>query len=244
MVRRSGPRLQRSMGAHLRQAARCAAQQIGRRDDVVLIAKTLSHSLDDARGRFGLEWLVLPFEPAGLTALRRPTDSRNRRPRRPPHSLLPLQRAGPDPAGRTRRSSSSCPTRLVAWTPLDEAPLTGAFQPTFDLRSMSPTGLEALIRWNSSTRGTVQPDEFIPLLEETGLIVDIGRWVLGGACAQGAEWREAGYAVGIAVNVSARQLDADVIVADVQSALTVSRLDPPALTLEITAARSRGGGAQ
>jgi len=109
-----------------------------------------------------------------------------------------------------------------------------AFQPTFNLSDMSPTGLEALIRWDSPTRGVVQPDDFIPLLEETGLIVDIGRWVLGQACAQGAAWRCTGYPVGIAVNVSARQLDSDQIVQDVEHALTESGLDPGALTLEIT----------
>jgi EAL domain-containing protein (putative c-di-GMP-specific phosphodiesterase class I) len=109
-----------------------------------------------------------------------------------------------------------------------------AFQPTFNLSDMSPSGLEALIRWNSPTRGVVQPDDFIPLLEETGLIVSIGRWVLDGACAQAAAWREQSYPVGIAVNVSARQLDSDEIVADVQHALSDSGLDPGALTLEIT----------
>jgi diguanylate cyclase (GGDEF)-like protein len=109
-----------------------------------------------------------------------------------------------------------------------------AFQPTFDLASMTPTGLEALIRWNSPTRGIVQPDDFIPLLEETGLITDIGRWVLNGACAQATAWRESGYPIGIAVNVSARQLDSDQIVADVQNALSTTGLDPAALTLEIT----------
>jgi diguanylate cyclase (GGDEF)-like protein len=109
-----------------------------------------------------------------------------------------------------------------------------AFQPTFNLSDMSPTGLEALIRWDSPTRGVVQPDDFIPVLEETGLIVDIGRWVLGQACAQGAAWRCTGYPVGIAVNVSARQLDSDQIVQDVEHALTESGLDPGALTLEIT----------
>jgi diguanylate cyclase (GGDEF)-like protein len=109
-----------------------------------------------------------------------------------------------------------------------------AFQPTFDLSDMSPTGLEALIRWNSPTRGVVQPDDFIPLLEETGLIVDIGQWVLHEACAQATEWRRDGYPVGIAVNVSARQLDSDRILADVSEALADSGLDPEALTLEIT----------
>jgi diguanylate cyclase (GGDEF)-like protein len=109
-----------------------------------------------------------------------------------------------------------------------------AFQPTFDLSDMSPSGLEALIRWDSPTRGVVQPDDFIPLLEETGLIVSIGRWVLQRACSHAAEWREQGHTVGIAVNVSARQLDCDGIVEDVEHALCTTGLDPGALTLEIT----------
>jgi diguanylate cyclase (GGDEF)-like protein len=108
------------------------------------------------------------------------------------------------------------------------------YQPTFALSDMSPTGVEALIRWKHPTRGEVQPDEFIPLAEETGLIAEIGKWVLGKACAQGAEWRAAGYLIGIAVNVSARQLDTDQFVSDVEDALTRTGLDPAALTLEIT----------
>ncbi|HEV2944040.1 MAG TPA: EAL domain-containing protein [Solirubrobacteraceae bacterium] len=109
-----------------------------------------------------------------------------------------------------------------------------AFQPTFNLSDMSPSGLEALIRWDSPTRGVVQPDDFIPLLEETGLIVSIGRWVLERACAQAATWREQGYPIGMAVNVSARQLDSDEIIADVEHALSDSGLHPSSLTLEIT----------
>jgi diguanylate cyclase (GGDEF)-like protein len=108
------------------------------------------------------------------------------------------------------------------------------YQPTFDLRDMSPTGVEALIRWDSPTRGVVQPDDFIPLLEETGLITEIGKWVLEQACHQGAAWREAGYPIGMAVNVSARQLDTDVFVTDVRDALSRSGLEPSALTLELT----------
>jgi diguanylate cyclase (GGDEF)-like protein len=108
------------------------------------------------------------------------------------------------------------------------------YQPTFDLRDMSPTGMEALIRWNSPTRGVVQPDDFIPLLEETGLITEIGKWVLEQACQQGAAWREAGYPIGMAVNVSARQLDTDDFVTHVRDALSQSTLEPSSLTLEIT----------
>jgi diguanylate cyclase (GGDEF)-like protein len=109
-----------------------------------------------------------------------------------------------------------------------------AFQPTFDLRDMTPTGVEALIRWQSPTRGLVQPDGFIPLLEETGLIEEIGRWVLMSACRQAAIWHEEGYAVGIAVNVSARQLDCDGVCEDVRAALKDSGLPAASLTLEIT----------
>jgi diguanylate cyclase (GGDEF)-like protein len=108
------------------------------------------------------------------------------------------------------------------------------YQPTVDLQSMRPTGLEALIRWNSPTRGVVQPEDFIPLLEETGLIIEVGRWVLSEACRQGAVWRETGYPVSMAVNVSARQLDTDDFITDVQDALSAAGLDPYALTIEIT----------
>jgi diguanylate cyclase (GGDEF)-like protein len=108
------------------------------------------------------------------------------------------------------------------------------YQPTFDLRSMSPTGIEALVRWNHPARGVVQPDDFVPLLEETGMITEVGRWVLTQACRQAAAWHEAGYPVGIAVNVSARQLDTDEFVTDVRTALADAGLDPGVLTIEIT----------
>ncbi len=109
-----------------------------------------------------------------------------------------------------------------------------AYQPTIDLSDMRPTGVEALIRWRHPVRGVVQPDDFIPLLEETGMITEIGKWVLDEACDQGAAWRRAGYPIGMAVNVSGRQLDSDEFIADVEGALSKSGLDPKALTIEIT----------
>jgi diguanylate cyclase (GGDEF)-like protein len=109
-----------------------------------------------------------------------------------------------------------------------------AYQPTIDLSDMSPTGVEALIRWRHPVRGVVQPDDFIPLLEETGLIVDVGKWVLQEACSQGAAWRAAGYPIGMAVNVSGRQLDTDQLITDIEDALSESGLEPGALTIEIT----------
>ncbi len=108
------------------------------------------------------------------------------------------------------------------------------YQPIFNLSDMSPSAVEALIRWEHPTRGVVQPEEFIPLLEETGLITEIGSWVLREACVQGARWRDAGSAIEIAVNVSARQLDSDDFVTEVKEALDRSELDPSALTIEIT----------
>ena len=109
-----------------------------------------------------------------------------------------------------------------------------AYQPTLALSDMSATGVEALIRWNHPTRGILAPNDFVPLAEETGLITEIGAWVLQQACSQGAAWRKAGYPIGMAVNVSARQLDSDQLIADIEEALTASRLEPEALTIEIT----------
>jgi diguanylate cyclase (GGDEF)-like protein len=108
------------------------------------------------------------------------------------------------------------------------------YQPTFNLQKMTPTGMEALIRWRSPVRGVVQPDDFIPLLEETGLICEVGAWVLNQACLQGAAWRRNGYPIGMAVNVSARQLETDEFISEVRDALAQSGLEPGALTIEIT----------
>jgi diguanylate cyclase (GGDEF)-like protein len=108
------------------------------------------------------------------------------------------------------------------------------YQPTFALSDMTPIGVEALIRWDHKARGVVQPDGFIPLLEETGLINEVGRWVLQEACRQGAVWRRAGYPIDMAVNVSGRQLDGDQLLGDIEEALAQSGLDPGALTIEIT----------
>jgi diguanylate cyclase (GGDEF)-like protein len=109
-----------------------------------------------------------------------------------------------------------------------------AYQPTFDLHEMNPKGMEALLRWRHAERGVVQPGDFIPVLEQTDMIREVGRWVLEQACAQGACWREQGHELGIAVNVSARQLDRDDLLGEVRDALSVSGLEPGALTLEIT----------
>jgi diguanylate cyclase (GGDEF)-like protein len=109
------------------------------------------------------------------------------------------------------------------------------YQPTVDLHTQEITGVEALLRWQHPTRGLVTPDVFIPIAEDSGLIVPIGRWVLQQACHQGADWARAGRPLRLAVNVSARQLDAQHdFVADVAELLAESGLPADLLTLEIT----------
>ena len=109
------------------------------------------------------------------------------------------------------------------------------YQPIVALGSQRVEGVEALLRWDHADRGLIPPNDFIPLAEENGLIVDIGRWVLLEACAQAQAWRAVWDSdLGITVNVSRRQLIDPNICDDVANALRASRLDPEALTLEIT----------
>ena len=111
------------------------------------------------------------------------------------------------------------------------------YQPTIELATGAVVGVEALVRWQHPTRGLVQPADFITLAEETGSIVDIGRWVLEEACRQAARWRSelpGGEALSVSVNVSTRQVRRPTLVDDVQRALVDSGLSPQALTLEIT----------
>ena len=108
------------------------------------------------------------------------------------------------------------------------------YQPIFDIESRTTTGVEALLRWQHPTRRVIPPDHFLPLLEETGLIVPLGRWVLHEACRQGAALHRSGYLITMSVNLSARQLESDTLVADVAEALGASGFEPHALVLEIT----------
>ena len=108
------------------------------------------------------------------------------------------------------------------------------YQPIFNLAGGQTTGVEALLRWDHPDRGLVQPDMFIPILEDTGMITEVGRWVLDEACRQGALWHAKGYQLDVSVNVSARQLETDQLVEDVRLALEASGFPASSLTLEIT----------
>ncbi len=109
------------------------------------------------------------------------------------------------------------------------------YQPQFDLSSGSVSGMEALLRWTSVELGIVPPAEFIPMAEETGLIVSIGEWVLRGACRQAKAWQDAGLPIArMAVNVSGRQFAWSQFPAQVAGILRETGLDPSRLELEIT----------
>jgi len=119
-------------------------------------------------------------------------------------------------------------------TALERGEFTLLFHPIFDLEGARIQGAEALLRWQHPTKGTITPDVFIPVLEERGLIVDVGRWVLQEACREAAVWHQQGHRTSISVNVSMRQLESDRLVDDVRDALVASTLDPDTLILEVT----------
>ena len=105
------------------------------------------------------------------------------------------------------------------------------YQPIVDLDLGRVAGFEALVRWQHPTRGLLGPGEFIPLAEETGLIVGLGRWVLRESCRQAAHWAGAPY---LSVNVASAQLEQPGFLAEVEAALTDGGLCPERLVLEVT----------
>jgi len=109
------------------------------------------------------------------------------------------------------------------------------YQPQFDVRTGSISGVEALLRWTNAELGAVSPSEFIPVAEETGLILAIGRWALRAACQQAQAWRAEGLPLGrMAVNVSGRQFALAEYPKEVAEILRETGLDPSLLELEIT----------
>ncbi|HTL46868.1 MAG TPA: EAL domain-containing protein [Verrucomicrobiae bacterium] len=118
---------------------------------------------------------------------------------------------------------------------LEKGEFTLYYQPQVDLEFGEIVGMEALIRWEHPDLGLVSPAQFIPMAEETGLIVPIGEWVLKTACAQNKKWQDLGYRpMRIAVNLSARQFNEKNLVEMISGALKETRLEPQWLDLEIT----------
>ena len=109
------------------------------------------------------------------------------------------------------------------------------YQPRVDMRTRKIVGVEALLRWNLSEKDSIPPTRFIPVAEEIGLIVPIGKWVLRTACEQAVAWRRLGLPeVIMSVNVSARQFRQDSLVATIAEVLRETGLDPKCLEIEIT----------
>ncbi len=108
------------------------------------------------------------------------------------------------------------------------------YQPQVHIASGRIVGAEALIRWNHPTRGIVSPVEFIPIAEDTGLISEIGEWVLNDTCRQGKIWLDLGHRLTLAVNLSAHQVRYTNVLLIVENALKKSGYDPKRLELELT----------
>ena len=108
------------------------------------------------------------------------------------------------------------------------------YLPVFDLADLAVVGVEALLRWQHPTRGLLPPESFLPMLEQTGQICEVGRWVLREACTQMAIWHSRGGLLDISVNVSGSQLDDDAMIGHVSDALKSSGLAAASLIIEIS----------
>ena len=118
-----------------------------------------------------------------------------------------------------------------------------AYQPEINIETGLTIGVEALIRWNHPLRGMLLPEQFITVAEECGLIVPIGEWVLRQACAQARVWRDQGYPVVVAVNLSAVQFIHEHLVQAIDEALRDAGLAPQFLDLEVTEGAIMNGSA-
>ena len=114
---------------------------------------------------------------------------------------------------------------------LEEDRLSLSYQPIIDAASGALVGREALLRWNHPTRGSIPPDQFIPIIEDAGLIHQIGDWVIREACREASRWDPS---IRIAVNISAAQLSGSGLAETVLGALAASGLAPGRLELEVT----------
>ncbi len=108
------------------------------------------------------------------------------------------------------------------------------YQPLLSVRTGNIVATEALLRWDDETLGAMNPSDFIPFAEETGLIIPIGEWVFKQTCAQAKLWNAAGYPVRMFINVSARQLRAGSLIELLHTALVESALEPHFIQLELT----------
>jgi diguanylate cyclase (GGDEF)-like protein/PAS domain S-box-containing protein len=139
-------------------------------------------------------------------------------------------------AGMHTRAVSRLRVEAELRQAVDGGQLRLHYQPIVDIRTAETHSFEALVRWEHPTRGLLSPAEFLSIAEETGLIVPIGRWILGETCRQIAEWQKAGAPADlrVSVNVSNRQFWHGGLLQDVQGFLDEARLLPRNIALEIT----------
>ena len=155
------------------------------------------------------------------------------------HADMALSAAKQRPGGAAMLFEAGMASRLEQRQAMDSAlrwalarhEISVAYQPQIDLSTSRVIGAEALARWDHEALGSVSPVQFVAAAEETGLIVEIGRWMLEAACTEAARWPEA---TRLAVNVSPVQLDLSDVAADVAKALEVSGLPAHRLDIEIT----------
>ncbi|WP_027093410.1 EAL domain-containing protein [Cohnella thermotolerans] len=137
--------------------------------------------------------------------------------------------------GMERRTFESVKLENALYRALDQEELEVYYQPQIDYAANRIVGVEALLRWNHPRQGMIAPDQFIPIAEETALIVPIGEWILRKACRQLKEWQNRGYPMfSVAVNLSARQFEQNNLFAMVKNALSEADLSPEFLHLELT----------
>ncbi len=210
------------------------------RDEACRVAQRLMDVLD-APYRIGTQ-LVYSSVSIGIVTSEHPANDANTVMRDADTAMYEAKRAGRgrymvyDPAMHERLARSAEIERDLRQA-LPRGELHVVYQPVVCLQQRGPFAVEALLRWNHPQRGPVSPIDFIPVAEESGLIVALGRFVLQVACRQFAAWQQALGAqapASLAVNLSSMQLRATGLVADVQKCIADSGMAPQALQLEVT----------
>ena len=138
-------------------------------------------------------------------------------------------------AGGTRRALKQLVLESNLRPGLERSEFVVQYQPQVDVRGFQLVGMEALVRWHHPSLGLLYPSEFVPLAEESGLIISLGDWVMRTACAQNMAWQDAGLTpLTLSVNFSARQFQQSTFIEDVARILKDTNLDPRWLELELT----------
>ena len=245
-----GDRLLKTVGrriAHSVRAGDCVARLGGDEFTVVLenlssasvaaaVAKKIAADLADPYVMDGHDIFVtasigialFPRDGANMSTLLRHADTAMYRAKHSKHSFAFYEDAMETNASEHLRLESDLRHAIER----DEFELH--FQPELETRSGKLVAAETLVRWRHPTRGLLGPNEFIPIAEETGLILPIGAWVLNAACAQLRAWRAAGHGLRVAVNFSGQQLQDEQIAATVEHVIEAQGITPDDLIVELT----------